>query len=188
MPGVLDPPPIINNWPEHPGVANKVPTMISAGFGQEVSWGYGASNRRGARGHVIEDHFKLLLDPKQLDQLNADIKHDQKDAELIDMNRIRSWFEIYLKKLYEWIRVKLEDPEDGILNGRTLDEMRVDFLFSVPSTWKKEVTKDYLKIIRRAGFDSARLHKSSISLNEAEAAAVFIALCHPKEAKNEFKV
>jgi hypothetical protein len=66
--------------------------------------------------------------------------------------------------------------------------MRVDFLFSVPTTWKMEVRRDYLKIIKRAGFGSAKLHKPSISLNEAEAAAVFIALCHPKEAKNEFKV
>ena len=155
--------------------------MLSAGTG---TWGYQTLRLRTA-GHqdvAIKERFKLLLDKRQLAKLNSAIGRSQ--AELSKAS-VDTWFKNYLQKLYEWITQEL-----GSIRQKKLEDMKVDFLFSVPTTWDQETKDDYLNIIKVSGFGSVdnQMHTPSISLNEAEATAIFIALCHPKKPEHEFKV
>lgn len=52
-------------------------------------------------------------------------------------------------------------------------DARIEFIFSVPTTWKPHPTVERFRYItQRAGFGNLPNHKSSIGLTEAEAAAV----------------
>ena len=60
--------------------------------------------------------------------------------------------------------------------GRTTwRKARIEFSFSVPTTWTSVgVTKDFEKLAREAGFGAAGpAHSVSVGLTEAEAAAVY---------------
>ena len=57
--------------------------------------------------------------------------------------------------------------------GRRWDDLNIEFLFSVPTTWKPNPTVERFRtIVQRAGFGRAINHTVSIGLTEAEAAAV----------------
>lgn len=159
--------------------------MLSAGIDGDTTWGYQTLKLRTVgdnQGVVIQDHFKLLLDKRQLDKLNRAFGEERAG---LPKAKVERWFEVYLRQLYKWITQEL-----GEILRRELEGMRVDFLFSVPTTWDQDTKDDYLKVIKAAGFGSVdnEMHTSKISLNEAEAAAIFVALCHPKEAEHQFKV
>ena len=178
----MDPTPVINNWPGWKGkIANKVPTMLSAGIGGGNRWGYQTLKLRTGGGNQVVERFKLLLDKRQLAELNTPFD----EVAALSKDKVETWFKDYLHKLYEWITQEL-----GSILQKKLEDMKVDFLFSVPTTWDQETKDDYLNIIKVSGFGSAsnQIHTPRISLNEAEAAAIFIALCHPKEADHKFKV
>lgn len=53
------------------------------------------------------------------------------------------------------------------------EDARIEFIFSVPTTWKPHPTVErFRSITARAGFGRYPNHKSTIGLTEAEAAAV----------------
>jgi hypothetical protein len=60
--------------------------------------------------------------------------------------------------------------------GKNWETTRIEFVFSVPTTWEPQPTvAKFKKIAMRAGWGSCRLHTASIGLTEAEAAAVYVA-------------
>jgi hypothetical protein len=53
------------------------------------------------------------------------------------------------------------------------NDARIEFIFSVPTTWKPHPTVErFRSITEKAGFGKSPNHTSSIGLTEAEAAAV----------------
>ena len=81
------------------------------------------------------------------------------------MRDVKLWFKDFLTELYRWIQNQLE------MNPTYRDFVRrgmVEYLFSVPTTWKsQDVINDFKEVIASAGFPAA-----TIDLTEAEAAAV----------------
>jgi molecular chaperone DnaK (HSP70) len=76
-----------------------------------------------------------------------------------------------LHALYQTIEARLK----GELASRW-EDAKVEFIFSVPTTWKPNPTVErFRKIIERAGFGRSPNHTAVIGLTEAEAAAVHTA-------------
>jgi hypothetical protein len=60
------------------------------------------------------------------------------------------------------------------------EDANIEFIFSVPTTWKTVPTVErFRSIIQRAGFGNHPNHRADIGLTEAEAAAVHTALKFP---------
>lgn len=162
--------------------------MLSTGIEGDKTWGYQnlklrtVGDNQSAMAQKYIEYFKLLLDKGQLDDLNRSF---DKQRDEISMAKVASWFKEYLHQLYDWITREL-----GKIHQKELKDMRVDFLFSVPTMWDQGTKEDYLRIIKEAGFGGVenQIHTPRISLNEVEAADIFVALCHPREAAHESKV
>lgn len=84
------------------------------------------------------------------------------------MDEVEKWYEDYLQLLYRYIELKL-NPE---LSGTSWHNAKIEFLFSVPTTWKPQTVEKFREITERAGFGRVWSHKVNIGLTEAEAAAV----------------
>ena len=84
---------------------------------------------------------------------------------------VRKFYRDFLRKLCSYIEEQLEDQ----VGRTTWRKARIEFSFSVPTTWTSVgVTKDFEKLAREAGFGAAGpAHSVSVGLTEAEAAAVY---------------
>lgn len=138
-------------------VANKVPSRIaySTRTGGIRSWGFNCDFDD--QESEIQEFFKLYLDPEY---------HDDYDG--ITNADARRCYRDYLSSIHVHIL--------GFFNARFPDfpSMTVEFIFSVPTTWRNPaLIHDLEIIIREAGFgrDGPR-HMAKITLTEAEAAAV----------------
>lgn len=83
------------------------------------------------------------------------------------MKEVEKWYEDYLRLLYTHIEFKL-NPE--LL--RKWHTAKIEFIFSVPTTWKPPTVEKFRAIAERAGFGTVWCHTLSVGLTEAEAAAV----------------
>jgi hypothetical protein len=156
---------------------NKVPTVIACNY-TNTTWGFEITQSQHDDGHiVVDDNFKLLLDQQILDEVNSEPNVS------VTRENISKCFEIFLKNLYEWTNKQLEEVMDRKLQGMT-----VEYHFSVPATWKEGTVADYLAIIKKAGFGSVDGHMATISLNEAEAAAVHTAIYNSSLETDGYKV
>ena len=106
----------------------------------------------------LEENFKLFLDPSFRDEFQ--------DAPTLD--EARRWFTDFLACVYKSItRYFIET----IPRWHTRS---VEFVFSVPTTWKDPaMIAETEQLIRNAGFGKENRHMVEISLTEAEAAAVY---------------
>lgn len=87
------------------------------------------------------------------------------------MLEVEKWYRDYLSKMYEYLAFKL----GGELSGVTWENARIEFYFSVPTTWEPVPTVERFKgIVREAGYGVAAGHEVTIGLTEAEAAAVHV--------------
>ena len=149
------PPKILNE------LANKVPSQLKYDTTNKhvQSWGFLCESDNNDT--EIVDCFKLHLDPEYADP--------RPDAPSSD--NARRWYKDYLRSLHEYISETFSNsfPRWG--------SMPVEFIFSVPTTWKNpSMIADIVAIIRSAGFGSdGPEHRVEISLTEAEAAAVYAA-------------
>lgn len=96
------------------------------------------------------------------------------------MDEVEMFYEDYLRLLYTHIEFKLK-PE---LSRTSWHNAKIEFIFSVPTTWKPPTVEKFRAITKRAGFGTAWGHKVSIGLTEAEAAAVHTSV----EASGIFEV
>lgn len=106
----------------------------------------------------INDLFKLYLDPS----------YDQADANRPSLAEAQTWFRDYLVCLHKYIK---QFFTTSIARYR---EKRVEYVFSVPTTWKDPtMIAEIEKLIKAAGFGLLNLERASVYLTEAEAAAVY---------------
>lgn len=157
-----DRPETIQNWPGNlrGSIADKVDTKIAYDRKDEITgWGFTVDEGFGSGAERYEEFFKLYLDPEFKDTI--------KDAP--SLQEARRWFVDYLSCLYRTIDRHLNDTIPKY------SSKRVEFKFSVPTTWKNPaMIAETEQLVRNAGFarDNA-LHTAEISLTEAEAAAVY---------------
>ena len=114
-------------------------------------------------GHVYE-WFKIYLDPREY--------HDARERGPgfpPSHEDVRRFYRDYLGR----IRSQIERELAGQI-GVPWEHARVEFMFSVPTTWTAiGVTNDFERLAKEAGFGKGSpKHSCSISLTEAEAAAV----------------
>jgi hypothetical protein len=178
--GAVIEPPVIQNWPEQESkVSNKVPTVIA--FTETiVTWGFQITqSKRDNPRTRVEEHFKLLLDQKILDEVNTE------PTAQLTMGQVQGWFETFLKMLYDWTTEQLKGLK---VIEKPLQGASVEFIFSVPTTWEEETVSDYHRVIQKAGFGTVLGHSAEIGLNEAEAAAVHTAIYNATEDTDGYKV
>ena len=141
-------------------IANKVPTRIAYGeTGQVRSWGFGCDF---VDGNVsLKEFFKLALDPTYREEWEGGMTHGE----------ATKYYRDYLSQIHKHVAEHLLRSFPNWAN------QRVEWVFSVPTTWRNVSLINTLnELIKAAGFgrDGER-HSCRISLTEAEAAAVFVA-------------
>jgi hypothetical protein len=154
-------PTTIQHWPGRPSQnLNKVDTIIAYHPEREqvVTWGF-LIDRDTTDELEIQSLFKLFLDPA----------HKVRSRHAPDVREARKWFMDYMQCLY---RAIVQHFDDSYARWRA---RRVEFLFSVPTTWKNPaMIADIEALIKQTGFGSIKNHMVKISLTEAEAAAVCV--------------
>lgn len=156
---------MIQKWPgKEDKTENKVPTSLIYHGDKLQSWGFLCDNldQSDYPDPKRQQYFKLWLDRHHLQEVFAGT-HGPSHEE------VKKWFTDFLKKLYHHIkRTFLDGPY------ATEWKSKVDFIFSVPTTWKTQnVFSTYKECIQEAGFKNRKNHNFSIGLTEAEAAAVY---------------
>jgi hypothetical protein len=150
---------MIQCWPGGPanGLADKVDTVLAYDkrSGHLATWGFTAdANNPDFR---IEENFKQFLDPEYRD------RHPKAPS----LENARQWYVDYLASIYQSISRYFGDTIPR------WNAMRVEFVFSVPTTWKDPGMIEIMRqLIRVAGFGQNPQHRNEISLTDAEAAGV----------------
>jgi hypothetical protein len=155
-------PETIRQWPEATGTgfADKVATAISYDVltDRVEAWGFAVDPDQD--NCKVEQLFKLWLDPDHRDRFGAGPGLEQ----------ARRWFTDYLACIYTHINEHLTEV---IPKWQT---RHVEFVFSVPATWKDPAMIAFTeRLIRDAGFGTRNRHLVEISLTDAEAAGVYVA-------------
>ncbi|KAL4870409.1 hypothetical protein BDV12DRAFT_207712 [Aspergillus spectabilis] len=155
------PPKTIQRWPGKllSELANKVPTSLVYGPDGKTlkDWGFGCDTEDNTS--EIKEFFKLHLAP-----------HNESDGTgaSITKQEARHWFQDYIYCIYKHVVKHFDDSIPGF------EKMRVEFIFSVPTTWKDvRMIEEIRRLIDKAIQKGAPNHWACIGLTEAEAAAVY---------------
>ena len=136
---------------------NKVPTLLQyeSGTWNIKAWGFLCNPEH----PEVLDCFKLHLDPA--------FKDPRPNPPSIE--QARAWYQDYLRCIHDHIEQTFSDSYPRWRH------QNAEFIFSVPTTWKSpSMISETERLIRQAGFGyDGPTHKASISLTEAEAAAVY---------------
>ncbi|KAJ5573622.1 uncharacterized protein N7459_008049 [Penicillium hispanicum] len=159
------PPKTIQRWPgKLPGeLTNKVQTCIeyAPGSSKPKSWGY-LCNQEDVEAN-IKEFFKLHLAPQYRD--NHSKGPSRREAQ--------QWFQDYISCIYEHVVTHLNATVP------LFPSRKVEFLFSVPTTWKDvRMIEETKAVIEGAINTKSPNHKAFIGLTEAEAAAVYACKQH----------
>ncbi|KAF1851560.1 uncharacterized protein K460DRAFT_270005 [Cucurbitaria berberidis CBS 394.84] len=167
----------IQRWPGRMQAnENKVPTLLvyPRNSSTPSSWGFLAETAQESSGAGYESRewFKIMLDETILQQMR---KNSKGPSKVPNIDEVERWYTHYFQYLYRTIETRLK----GELASRW-EDARIEFIFSVPTTWKPNPTVErFKKIISVAGFGLHTNHTASIGLTEAEAAAVHTARSMP---------
>jgi hypothetical protein len=171
----------IRDWPnvKDERINNKVPTAVAyraGGLGVD-SWGFMCP----APGDVdpemaVKANFKLFLNESYMKKAFEDLERVfgvQPKLRMPKIKEVQLWCRDFLKELYVYIT----DYFLKIYTRSEWDAMRVEYLFSVPTTWSEDsVVGDYREIAKEAGFGTYGNDSLIIGLTEAEASAVYTAI------------
>jgi hypothetical protein len=154
------PPKTIQRWPgKLPGeLSNKVPTCIEYDeeSGTVRNWGFLCDPED--KGSNVKEFFKLHLAPQYHDDNpGCPTRHES-----------QCWFRDYIHCIYRHVisHFATTIPQFG--------SRQVEFLFSVPTTWKDvRMVEETRKILEQVICAKTPMHRVSIGLTEAEAAAVY---------------
>jgi hypothetical protein len=130
---------------------------------------------------TVDRNFKLLLSNEMLSAANGFLRGH--NAPEVSPDDVETMFSGFLSELYKWITPQLEKA-----GRKPFKSMRVEFLFSIPTTWDRKTVDKYRDIITRAGYGEHPGHKADIGVNEAMAAAVHTALYRNDRMSNVYKV
>ena len=138
-------------------VANKVPSRLAYSNRTRTLVGWGFNCDFDDPDSDIQEFFKLWLDPDYQDTYHGVTHEDAK-----------KYYRDYLSLIHHHVV--------GFFSSRfpSFQQMGVEFIFSVPTTWRNPALINSLEVtIRESGFgnDGPR-HSAKITLTEAEAAAV----------------
>ncbi|KAF2646542.1 hypothetical protein P280DRAFT_464746 [Massarina eburnea CBS 473.64] len=162
----------VQKWPGRMNAnENKVPTVIVYPYDDPTpsSWGFLSENTAEgtARDKEYKEWFKTCLDPERLAEKQREDPEDAPES----IEEVEKCYGDYLRKMYSYLDFKL----GGELSGTTWENARIEFIFSVPTTWPPiPVVESFRRIIKDSGFGTHPNHVVSIGLTEAEAAAVHI--------------
>jgi hypothetical protein len=162
---------VISDWPGS-GDQNerKVPTtLIYHASGALSSWGFMcADDDSSMPGKTKHEFFKIFMDPDTLAGAQQQGLSGA-PASVLEAQRLCT---DYLRQVYLHVKANIES-EIGRQHGGW-SGMRVEFLFSVPTTWTSlSVINAFKDVIRGAGFGTeGPCHSATVDLTEAEAAAV----------------
>ncbi|KAJ5918391.1 hypothetical protein N7454_010766 [Penicillium verhagenii] len=151
-------PKALQHWPGigKTNLANKVPSQLIYHPDSSVvrSWGFQCVPERDAPEVDIKQDFKLNLDPQFNDtRPDAPTCHDA-----------MRWFQDYILCIYRYAVTHLARGFPRFMSRR------VEFIFSVPTTWKDP---RMVARLRESVILDSPMHKATIGLTEAEAAAVY---------------
>ncbi|KAJ5084562.1 hypothetical protein NUU61_009141 [Penicillium alfredii] len=164
------PPKTIQRWPgKLPGeLTNKVQTCIEYAPGASSPKGWGYSCNQDNPDADIKEFFKLHLAPLYRDN------HLQGPSRL----EAQKWFQDYIGSIYKHVVTHLNNTVP------LFESRKVEFLFSVPTTWKDvRMIEETKAVIEGAVNANCPNHKAFIGLTEAEAAAVYA--CKQHYQKND---
>ncbi|KAJ5930577.1 hypothetical protein N7466_006070 [Penicillium verhagenii] len=151
-------PKALQQWPGigKTNLANKVPSQLIYHPDSSVvrSWGFQCIAERDAPEVDIKQDFKLNLDP-QFNDTRPDVPtcHDA-----------MRWFQDYILCIYRYAVTHLARGFPRFMSRR------VEFIFSVPTTWKDP---RMVARLRESVILNSPMHRATIGLTEAEAAAVY---------------
>ncbi|KAK0639009.1 hypothetical protein B0T16DRAFT_449835 [Cercophora newfieldiana] len=169
-------PQVISDWPgsggscdvtnerKVPSVLGKHPTATGA-----RRWGFLCDDEMNEADKWR--YLKVFLEPRQLENGRKNNISWAPES----MAQVHQLVSEYLHQVYQHIRRSISmrigltaiNGEDG------WDDMAIEFIFSVPTTWRgQDMLDDFQTIIKNAGFGVQERHEVVLGLTEAEAAAV----------------
>lgn len=161
---------VIHNWP---GCSTrneqKVHTCLVYGKDKTLSsWGFLCEDDDETDAQRRE-FFKIFLDKMNL--LEAQIKGLQGAPESVE--QAQKFVADYLREVYTHVKSTIEH-QTGIGPFTGWKDLAVEFVFSVPTTWRSfEVINTFKAAVKDAGFGTeGPSHTSTVELTESEAAAV----------------
>ncbi|PWY64726.1 hypothetical protein BO94DRAFT_505015 [Aspergillus sclerotioniger CBS 115572] len=152
------PPKTIQRWPgKLPGeLVNKVPTCITyhANSTRVIHWGFQCEVDSPEEG--LKEFFKLHLSPHHPREEGPSLAEAQR------------WLQDYIRCLYRHVVSYFETTIPQFVT------QRVEFLFSVPTTWKDvRMVEETRRLLAQVIGVHNPNHRACIGLTEAEAAAVY---------------
>jgi hypothetical protein len=117
---------------------------------------------------AVKELFKFYLDKPNL----VDSFKKNPEAAPGTSRDVMTWYTDFLTALYVHIVAHLKDPPWCV----DLNSTKVEFIFSLPTSWKGKVVEDFEEIVKEAGFGTEGNCSVDIGLTEGEAAAVSTAL------------
>jgi hypothetical protein len=162
----------VQKWPgRFQANENKVPTVVvyPTGFKDPSSWGFLSETaaETAADDKEYKEWFKTCLDPEKLRRKQLEDPEGAPES----LEEVEKWYSDYLRKMYEYLSFKL----GGELSGVSWEEARIEFIFSVPTTWAPIPTvENFKRLVKEAGYGTHPNHDVNIGLTEAEAAAVHV--------------
>lgn len=173
LPGNASFPLNINDWPGLPAFSfeTKVPTKIAyLPSASEPIWGFLCqSDDAYYETAELREHFKIYLDRDRL--RSAQSNGVREIPETVDeASRLVT---DYLRQIYKHVKTSIEKTTGNSWSGK-----RIEFLFSLPTTWDSlETTNRFRDAVQAAGFtaENPAKHTATLELTEAEAAAVYMA-------------
>ncbi|RMY72945.1 hypothetical protein D0863_04178 [Hortaea werneckii] len=153
-------PKTLQHWPgiAYHEIRNKVDTAVAydARNSRLRNWGFACDDENPAL--EVNRFFKLNLDPGYIDNHTHAPTHSE----------VKQWYCDYLQSLYSYLMRHFRETMPRF------ESKNVEFVFSVPTTWKDpRMIAEIQRMVKVAGYGKEENHRASISLTEAEAAAVY---------------
>ncbi|KAK4194039.1 hypothetical protein QBC40DRAFT_270398 [Triangularia verruculosa] len=162
---------VINDWPGGDSIATerKVPSVLAKHSVDSCGlrkWGFLCEEDMDEADKWR--YLKIFLDPEQF-RLSRQEGLSWVPRSLAEVHRLVTE---YLHQVYLHIRTSITRGI-GRPEHQGWDDLAVQFVFSVPTTWEgQDILDDFQTIIKDSGFGKPERHEVILGLTEAEAAAV----------------
>ncbi|KAK4096795.1 hypothetical protein N658DRAFT_387844, partial [Parathielavia hyrcaniae] len=164
---------VVCDWPGGTGAGDagnerKVPSVLAKTVSANGTrkWGFLCDSSTGETEKWR--YLKMFLEP----QLFENSRKEGITWAPQSMSDVHGLVRDYLHEVYKHIRGSIFKSNGGE-SDLLWDDMSIEFIFSVPTTWRGQgILNDFQRIIHSAGFGVPENHEVILGLTEAEAAAV----------------